>query len=295
MNELQEKGTGTVVTLPHNGGSQENKKAEDFLRYFQMESNPFADNLNLDFYFKTDSNEQAFYKMMMCVEHNISLGLVTGDSGCGKSLLGQRLLVNLNEMKYQVALVLITPGMSRCNFLKEFCFELTGDETVFEVKDSHSVLKRIQNAVIEMYEKGKKPVVIIDEAHFLNSESLHSLRTLSNIEIPDKKLITCLLLAETSFLRRLKHSSYKSIQSRMYIREKIRQLNRFEVEQYIKFRIAASGGNVELIDPEAVGAVAVKSEGICRNVNKVMTLAMMNAFFASQPKINSVIIDNIEK
>ena len=189
----------------------EKTKMNQFLQHFHFEKDPFADSLNMDFYFKSEKNEQALYKMLMCVEHNISLGLVTGDAGSGKSLLGQKLLVGSNELKYQTALVLVTPGMSRTNFLKELCFELTGDESVFDIRDSHTLLKHIQNEVIELYEKGKKSVVIIDEAHFLSSKSLHTLRTLSNIEIPEKKLITCLLLAESVFLKRLKHNSYKSL------------------------------------------------------------------------------------
>jgi len=148
----------------------EQTKLNRFLEHFRFAKDPFADNLNLDFYYKTDRNEQALYKMLMCVEHNISLGLVTGESGSGKSVLGQKLLVGANDMKYQTALVLVTPGMSRTNFLKELCFELTGDESVFDIRDSHTLLKHIQNEVIELYEKGKKSVIIIDEAHFLGSK-----------------------------------------------------------------------------------------------------------------------------
>ncbi|MCK5707437.1 MAG: AAA family ATPase [Candidatus Aureabacteria bacterium] len=273
---------------------QEQTKMSSFLEFFGFENDPFPDNLNLDYYFKSESNEQAFYKMLMCVEHNISLGLVTGDSGTGKSLLGQRLLVGLNESKYQTALVLVTPGMTRTNFLKELCFELTGDENVFDIRDSHTVLKHIQNEVIELYEKDKKAVIIIDEAHFLSSNALHILRTLSNIEIPEKKLITCILLAESSFLRRLRHSSYKSLDSRMYVRESIMPLSSSEIEQYVKFRIAAAGGNVEIVDDDAYEVIAEKSKGLLRQNNKIMTLALMNAFFASHRSITSDMIRSIQ-
>jgi len=266
-----------------------------FLEFFGFQKDPFSDSLNLDFYFRTERNEQALFKMIMCVEHNISLGLVTAESGLGKSLLGQKLLVNLSEMKYQTALVLVTPGMSRANFLKELCFELTGDESIFDIRDSHTVLKHLQNEVIDLYERGKKSVVIIDEAHFLSSKSLHTLRTLSNIEVPDKKLITCILLAERNFLKRMKHSSYKSLESRMYIREMLLPLTRSEVEQYIKFRIVAANGSVEIIDENVYDAVYEKTDGVCRRINKIMTLSFINAFFASQKRITSDIIKEIEE
>ena len=170
-----------------------------------------------------------------------------------------------------------------------------GDESVFDIRDSHTILKHLQNEVIELYEKGKKSVIIIDEAHFLSAKSLHTLRTLSNIEIPEKKLVTCILLAEASFLKRLKHSSYKSLDSRMYIREQLSSLDRAEVEQYVKFRLAAAGGDVDMMDASAYDAIYSKSEGVCRRINKILTLAMMNAFFTSQRRISSDMINNIEK
>jgi len=274
--------------------SPEKIKLDKYLEFFGLKKDPFADNLNLDFYFKTEKNENAYFKMMMCVEHNISLGLVTSESGMGKSLLGQRLLVSLNEMQYQTALVLVTPEMSRMNFLKELCFELTGDESVFDIRDSHTIIKYLQNEVIDLYDKGKKSVIIIDEAHFLSAKSLHTLRTLSNIEVPDRKLITCILLAENSFLKRLKYSSYKSLDSRMYIREEIAPLSYNETEQYIKFRIAVAGGDVNIIDDKIYKAVYEKTKGICRKINKIMSLAFIQAFFAFKNRIDFDIINSVE-
>ncbi len=274
--------------------SMEDIRMDKYLGFFGFKSDPFADNLNLDYYFKTEKNEQAYYKMLMCVEHNISLGLVVAESGMGKSLLGQKLLVNLNENQYQSALVLVTPEMSRTNFLKELCFELTGDENIFDVRDSHTIIKYLQNEVIDLYDKGKKTVIIIDEAHFLSSKSLHTLRTLSNIEVPERKLITCILLAEKSFLKRLKHNSYRSLDSRMYIREEITALSKEETEQYVKFRIAVAGGDVSIVEKEAYDIIYEKSGGICRKINKLMTIAFMQAFFAFKNTVSFDIIKGVE-
>ena len=102
------------------------------------------------------------------------------------------------------------------------------------------------------------------------------------------------MLAEASFLKRMKHSSYKSLDSRMYIREKLSLLDRAEVEQYVKFRLAAAGGDVDMMDASAYDAIFTKSEGVCRRINKILTLAMMNAFFTSQKRLTSDMIHSIE-
>ena len=58
--------------------------------------------------------------------------------------------------------------------------------------------------IIKQYLRGIRLVLIIDEVHFLKSDALHILRTLSNIEVPEHKLITVLLFGERSFLKKMK-------------------------------------------------------------------------------------------
>ena len=49
--------------------------------------------------------------MMMAVEHKTSLGMITGPSGTGKTLVTQLLLQQLDSEKNQAVLVLVTPGI----------------------------------------------------------------------------------------------------------------------------------------------------------------------------------------
>ena len=116
---------------------------------------------------------------------------------------------------------------------------------------------------------GKRLVVIIDEVHFLNAESLHMLRTLSNIEVPDHKLITVLLFGEQTFLKKMKNPRYRAIFSRMFVRTEIRPLYIHELEQYVKFRLLVSGGSPDLIPSSAIPPLYERSKGIPREINRI--------------------------
>ena len=79
----------------------------------------------------------------------------------------------------------------------------------------------------------------------------------------------------------------------MYIRESLLPLTRSEVEQYIKFRIAAAGGDVNIVASEVYDVIMEKTKGMYRKINQVMTLALMDAFFTSQHLISFDIINKI--
>jgi type II secretory pathway predicted ATPase ExeA len=72
-----------------------------FLDYYGLSDNPFADCVHPGFFYRTESHAEAFRSMMLAIEYNASLGMVTGPSGTGKTLVSQLLLQHLDTRKYQ--------------------------------------------------------------------------------------------------------------------------------------------------------------------------------------------------
>ena len=75
--------------------------AGDFLEAFGLRENPFADCMHPGFFYRTESHAEAFRNMMLAVQFDASLGLVTGPSGTGKTLVSQLLLEQLDQPKYK--------------------------------------------------------------------------------------------------------------------------------------------------------------------------------------------------
>lgn len=244
------------------------RDTSDPVKFFRFLCNPFSDSVNPKFFFRTEAHEDAYVKMKRCIEDDISIGLTTAGAGTGKTLLTQILLGELEPGRYKAILALAYPRMSRTALLKEIINEL-GVEDVPKRSSIHTYLKIIQDKIIELYKIHKKIVIIIDEVHFLHADSLHIVRTLSNMEIPEKKLITILLFGEDSFLRRMNNPTYKSIFSRMFIRARLRALHPDEVEQYIKFRCLTAGGHGDMFTSDSYPVIYEYSEGVPRDVNRI--------------------------
>ncbi|MEQ1852713.1 MAG: AAA family ATPase [Chthoniobacteraceae bacterium] len=249
--------------------------AGNFVSYYGLKENPFADCVHPAFFFRTDSHAEAVRSMMLAVEFRASLGLVTGPSGTGKTLVSQLLLQHFEEPKHRVVLVLVTPGLSKTGLLKEILSELNLALPV-GIARVQDLVRQLSNYIIELHEQhGQRLVIIVDECHLLSSDCLHVIRTISNIETPQEKLTTCLLFGESRLAHRLEHASYASLSNRIYLRSELSPLSPEEVAQYVKFRLMTAGRLNELFTDAALKAIHEHAGGICRSVNKLAMLSLI--------------------
>lgn len=245
-------------------------------KFFHFENSPFSDSVNPDFFYRTYSHEAAYMAMKECIEDNVSLGLTTAVSGTGKTLLTQVLLQELDPERFRPALVLIYPQMSRMALLQEIANEL-GVEIGKKRPTIHDLMTGIQERIMEFYLQRVKLVLIIDEVHFLAANNLQILRTLSNIEIPQMKLVTILLFGEETFLEKLDRPAFKSIRSRLFTRVELRELNAEEVEQYVKYRLLMVHGDPNLFEEDCYGYLREATKGIPREINRLCHNALQMA------------------
>jgi len=263
------------VTPAARPGEQMRMGIERPHQWFGFEDNPFRDSVNPKFFFRTESHEQAYIKMRDCVDEDIALGLTAAASGTGKTLLTQILLADLDPKKFLPVVILVYPQMTRTALLTEIARELE-----IEVRDTSRVqtlIARVHRRIIDLYRQGIKPVLIIDEVHFLKADSLHLLRTLSNIEVPERKLVTILLFGEEAFLDKLGQPNYRALFSRVFVRADLQPLGPSEVEQYVKFRCLVAGGNGAVFEKATFPLIHELSGGIPREINRFCYEAMTRA------------------
>jgi type II secretory pathway predicted ATPase ExeA len=263
--------------------------AGNFVSQFGLKENPFADCVHPAFFFRTDSHAEAYRSMMLAVDFRSSLGMVTGPSGTGKTLVSQLLLQHFDESKSRVVLVLVTPGLSKTGLLREILSELNIALPV-GIPRVQDLVKQLGNHIIELHEQGRRLVVIVDESHLLSGDCLHVIRTISNIETPQEKLTTCLLFGESRLASRLEHASYASLRNRIYMRSELQPLSAVEVAQYVKFRLMTAGRLDELFTEPALKAIHEHAGGICRSVNKLAMLSLIEGADRRSSVIDETIV-----
>ena len=268
--------------------------AGDFVSQYGLRENPFADCVHPAFFFRTDGHSDAYRSMALAVDYRASLGMVTGPSGTGKTLVSQLLLQHFDDPSHRVVLVLVTPGLSKTGLLREILSELNLALPV-GIARVQDLVKLLGNHIIEMHEQGQRLVIIVDECHLLSADCLHIIRTISNIETPLEKLVTCLLFGESRLAQRLGHTSYASLSNRIYMRSELHPLTQGEVAQYVKFRLMTAGRLDELFTESALAALHECSDGICRSVNKLAMLSLIEAADRRSKLVDDTIVHTAAK
>ena len=266
----------------------------DFIQTYGLLENPFADCVHPAFFFRTDSHANAVRSMKMAVDLNTSLGLVTGPSGTGKTLVSQLLLTHFHEPKHCVALILATPGLSKTGILREILAEL-GIALPAGIARVQDLLKTLSNYIIELHQQGCRLVLLFDESHLLSADCLHIIRTITNIEIPEQKLTTCILFGESRLGQRLEHATFEALRNRIYLRSELGPLTADETAQYVKYRLMSAGRLAELFTPGALAAMHTASGGIPRMLNKIAMLSLIEGADHKASVIDEAIVATAAK
>ena len=259
---------------------------------FGLRQNPFKDTLDTSLFFRTRQHEEALIRLRIGLEDGHAIILLTGPSGTGKTIATQVVLRAMDRSRFAPVFVFAYPGMTRGTMLGAILKELGVEEIP---PFAAQRLTMLQEKAMTLHAGGWRLVIFLDEAHFLKADVLHVLRTLSNFETEQEKLVTVLLVAEDSLLRRLKAPPYASLLSRITFAVTLEALSRAETEQYIKYRLLKSGAQPNLLTPDAYVAAHDHSRGVPREVNRLLYNGFLEAMGQDTTVITSDVLTRAEQ
>jgi type II secretory pathway predicted ATPase ExeA len=134
----------------------------------------------------------------------------------------------------------------------------------------------------EASERGKQVVLIIDEAHLLDAESLEGVRCLSNLGMDQTAPFCLLLLGQPTLRRRLRQGTFAALDQRIAVRYAIAGLDAKETSSYVQHHLALAGRSDTLFSDDAIGLIHEVSRGLPRQVNNLAVASLIAAFAANK-------------
>ena len=95
--------------------------------YWGLREKPFENTPDPRFLFQSDETADVYIRLLYTLKSNRGAALLTGASGCGKTVVIRALLQQLNPERTEIALV-NDPGRTAVEFLREVLYQL-GEET----------------------------------------------------------------------------------------------------------------------------------------------------------------------
>jgi general secretion pathway protein A len=226
----------------------------------------------------------AFAMLEFGVMNNAGFTVITGEIGCGKTTLLRYLLRKLDS-HIAVGLISNTP-QGKAGLLQWVMMSLNQP-----YEDSYPTLfKRFQQFLYDQHARGRRTILIVDEAQNLEPDALEELRMLSNINADKNQYLQIILAGQPQLKDMLRSPRLLQFAQRVSSDFHLKPLNPAEVSDYINYRLKAAGAQFQLFTEEACWSVAHASRGIPRTINILCDTALIYGFAATADAITADLV-----
>jgi len=243
--------------------------------FFGLNEKPFSIAPDPRYLFMSERHTEGLAHLIYGVKEGGGFIQLTGEVGTGKTTLVRSLLQQLPDTA-DVALIL-NPQLSRVEFLSAICEEL--GVTLPEQADSIKALTTALNAfLLSNHGRGRRTILIVDEAQNLRVDVLEQVRLLTNLETTKQKLLQIILIGQPELRELLSRNDMRQLAQRITGRYHLEPLNRDETVAYIEHRLKVAGAVGEIFADKAKRELYRLSDGIPRMINVIADRALLGAF-----------------
>ncbi len=254
-----------------------------YLSYFGLTENPFSLTPDPRFLFMSQRHREALAHLLFGMGEKGGFVLLTGEVGTGKTTLCRSLLEQVPE-GVEVALVL-NPKQTSLELVASLCDELKVSYPT--PADSLKVLiDHLNRHLLEIHAKGRRTVVIIDEAQNLSTEVLEQVRLLTNLETTTRKLLQILLIGQPELHGMMAKPELRQLGQRITARYHLTPLSPEETAAYIEHRLEVAGCKRPLFTRSTPHLIHRLSGGIPRLINTICDRALLGAYGRKHTVVN---------
>ena len=236
---------------------------------------PFGKDLAPSMLHRHPGHAEAVARISWCVDE-AAIGVVTGEVGAGKTVAVRAALAELDNSRHSV-IYLGNPAIGSRGLYTTIVSHLG------QVPRFHrcSLVPQAQEALAaEAAERGRRVVLVVDEAHLLAPDQLEELRLLTNAEMDSVSPFALVLAGQPLLRQRLRLGAFAALDQRVALRYGLPPLSQPDTAGYIAHHLKLAGRSDTLFSDDAIARAHKASRGLPRAVNNLAVQALIAAFAA---------------
>jgi general secretion pathway protein A len=258
-----------------------------YLSHFGLRELPFSITPDPRFLYMSARHREALAHLVYGVGEHGGFVQLTGEVGTGKTSICRCLLEQL-PAHVDIALIL-NPRVSPVELLALVCDELRIPYPA-GTKSQKELVDRLHRHLLEAHGRGRRTVLIIDEAQNLSPEVLEEVRLLTNLETTTDKLLQVILIGQPELAALLEEAKLRQLAQRVTARYHLEPLSRPETRAYVRHRLGVAGRHAPLFTPSAQRQVHRETYGIPRLINAIADRALLGAYAREQSQVDAATV-----
>jgi type II secretory pathway predicted ATPase ExeA len=216
-----------------------------------------------------------------------ALAVITGQVGSGKSTTIRSFIHTLDASRYRY-IYLASSALLPAEFYKSLLLQVnvTPGRGLSENK------RLVTDTMMDMYQKGVKPLITIDEGQEIPVPMLSELRFVLNYRTDSFSPLMVILSGQPRLAETLCLQVLECIRQRISVHYRLPSLAEDEIPGYILHHLKVAGCDRQIFTDEAINLIYQCSKGVPRRVNNICRYALVAA---AQSDSTTVDADAVQK
>ena len=259
-----------------------------YTSFFGLNEKPFAITPDPRYLYLSERHAEALAHLAYGISEAGGFIQLTGEVGTGKTTVLRSLLQQLPP-HCDVALIL-NPRVTPAEFLLCICDELHVQVSAAATNSVKMLVDLITHFLLDAHGRGRRIVLMVDEAQNLSADVLEQVRLLTNLETATQKLLQIILIGQPELRAVLAREELRQLAQRVTGRYHLESLRREETLAYIRHRLRVAGATRDLFTAGAQRELHRLSDGVPRIINVIADRALLGAYTREEHRVTGALV-----